>query len=61
MKCLINYKRLQPDTIRGEALTITYYYTSFNSAEMDKFEADVKKDIKDGIIVDYGEYENEIH
>lgn len=61
MKCYINYERLQPDTLRGEALVIKYYYTSFDTAEMDKFEADVKKDIKDGIILDYGEEQNEIH
>ena len=50
MKSLITYERLLPDTISGERIRVISTYSSFNKAEIDKYEEWCKKYIHEGIV-----------
>ena len=58
MKMQINYKRHLPDTILGSKIEVTYVYSSFNDAEIDKLEEKLQAQIGAGIIADNVEMED---
>ena len=53
MKCFIGYSRLNTDTISGERIIVTQTYSTFDTAEMDRFEDYLRKNIASGISVEY--------
>lgn len=57
MKQTINYTRLMPDTLIGDAVKVTLIYSSFNTDEIDKLEQDLKSKIGYGLIIEYEDEE----
>ena len=53
MKCFISYRRDKADTINGEALTVSQRYSTFDKAEMDRFEDYLKSSMGCGVTVEY--------
>lgn len=43
MESMINYQRLNPDTVNGEMLVITITFSTFNYEEMNEFEKSIKE------------------
>lgn len=60
MKQTINYKRLLPDTKRGDAVQVTIIYSSFNPLEINDIEAMLSQKIGDGIIIEYEDEDEEL-
>ena len=52
MKEHIHWQKLKGDTVDGYGVQVTYTFTSFDFAEIDKMEKWCRDSIKDGIIVD---------
>lgn len=46
MKLLQTYQRYNADTISGEILVMTYRFTTFDVDEMNKFEEDMRTQIR---------------
>ena len=59
MKCHISYIRLEPNTIVGEELVVTYRYSTFDVQQMDAFEKTIRETIGSGITAEYGERETD--
>lgn len=53
MQVFISYKRLNPDTVAGDAIIITQTFSSFDKAEIDELEKKLKESIKSGLLYEY--------
>ena len=53
MKCHISYRREEPDTINGEKLILTHYYTTFDIEEMDALEQGFRDQYGSGVIAEF--------
>lgn len=52
MKQHICWRRLERDTVVGDKILVTYTFSSFDTAEIDKMETWCKEFIKEGLILD---------
>ena len=50
MKVATTFERLMPTTADGHILKITTYYSSFDKAEIDKLQEDLRDAIGSGIV-----------
>ena len=53
MKVVTTYKRMNPDTIHGNMITIQTVYSSFDDREIDALEDKFKRTIAAGIVAEY--------
>lgn len=53
MKVFTTFKRLMPTTVDGEVIKVTTYYSSFDGAEIDKLQEDLRNTIGAGVVTEF--------
>ena len=53
MKVFTTFRRLMPTTVDGEIIKVTTYFSSFNGAEIDKLQEDLKNTIGAGVVTEF--------
>ncbi len=53
MKVFTTFKRLMPTTVDGEIIQVITYYSSFDGAEIDKLQEDLKNTIGAGVVTEF--------
>ena len=53
MKVFTTFKRLMPTTLDGEIIRVTTYFSSFDEAEIDKLQEDLKNTIGAGVVTEF--------
>lgn len=51
MNCTIRYERLQPTTVCGESIKVTYLYSSYNKDEIDALEKKLEGSIGAAMVI----------
>ena len=59
MKLQTTFRRLNPNTINGEQLVVTFHYYSYDKREIDLLEKDFREQLGDGTIVDLGKIDEQ--